>query len=215
MTFRGIYCEGRTQYVTNSATVCVKLVTPLDGMVEFRTCFGDCSVTLEFTCKARPVWRSTFVDAQTCLQGVTRFLQVPFSCLSDVQLQIGSERITNGPEGTVANNTMQSCNRLLKASEFVSPDATNAIKLQSLLTLAVENLYATTKMKHPAISLQHYFRDCGKAMRESIKGITTWSTEYFTHRKSYYPIPKLAMDLSATANLNPIPVVPMDKNTTL
>lgn len=126
-------------------------------------------------------------------------------------MQIGSERITNGPEGTVANKTIESCNRLLKASEFVSPDATNAIKLQSLFTLTVENLHATTKMKHPAISLQDYFRDFGKAMSESIQGITNWSTKNFTHRKSYYPIPELAMDLSAIANLNPIPVVPMDK----
>ena len=85
----------------------------------------------------------------------------------DVQLQIGSERITNGPEGTVANKTMQSCEinmlksitRLLKASEFMSPDAANTIKLQSLLTLVVENLHATKKMKHPALSLLDYYRD--------------------------------------------------------
>ena len=118
---------------------------------------------------ARPVWRSTFVDVQTCLQGVTRVLK---RCVSNVQLQIGSERITNGPEGTVANKTMQSCELmlksitcLLKASEFMSPDATNAIKPQSLLTLVVENLSTTTKMKHPAPSLLDYCRDFGKAMR--------------------------------------------------
>ena len=41
--------------------------------------------------------------------------------------------------------------------------------------------------------------------------ITNWSTKYFTHQKSHYPVPELAMDLSAIAKLNPIPVVPMDK----
>ena len=99
---------------------------------------------------------SSSVDAQTCLQGVTRFLK---RYVSDVQLQIGSERITSGPECTVANKTIQSCElisksitRLLKSSEYMSPDATNAIKLQSLLTLVVENLHASTKMKHPAPS---------------------------------------------------------------
>ena len=134
-------------------------------------------------------------DVQTCPQGVTRFLK---RCVSDVQLQIGSERITNGPEGTVANKTMQSSKLmlksitcLLKASEFMSPDATNSIKLQSLLTLVVENLHVTMKMKHPAPSLLDYCRDFGKAMRESIKQITNWSTKCFNHRKSYYPIPEL------------------------
>ena len=100
---------------------------------------------------------SSFVDVQTCLQGVTRFFIKRY--VSDVQSQIGSERIASGPERTVASKTIQSCERmlksitgLLKASEFMSPEATNAIKLQSLLTLVVENLHATTKMKHPAPS---------------------------------------------------------------
>ena len=50
-----------------------------------------------------------------------------------------------------------------------------------------------------------------KGMRESIKRLTNWSVKYFTHRKSYYPVPELAMDLSTIAKLTPIPVVPMDK----
>ena len=41
--------------MTDSATGYVKLVTPLDGTVEFLTHFGECSVTLEFICEARPV----------------------------------------------------------------------------------------------------------------------------------------------------------------
>ena len=106
---------------------------------------------------------------------------------------------------------LKSITRLLEASEFTSPDGTNAIKLQSLLTLVVENLHATMKMKHSAPSLLDYCWDFEKAMRESIKRITNWSIKYFTHQKSYYPIPQHAMDLSAIAKLNPIPVVPMDK----
>ena len=60
------------------------------------------------------------------------------------------------------NKTMQTCElmlrritRLLKASEFMSPDATNAIRLQSRFTLVVENLHVTTKMKQPAPSLKN------------------------------------------------------------
>ena len=41
MTFHGICREGRTQDVTDLATVCVKLVTPLEGTVEFLTHLGD------------------------------------------------------------------------------------------------------------------------------------------------------------------------------
>ena len=51
--------------------------------------------------------------------------------------------------------------------------------------------HVTMKMKHPAPSLLDYCQDFGKAMRESIKQITNWSTKCFNHRKSYYPIPEL------------------------
>lgn len=138
VTFRGVCCEGRTQYVTDSAKGCVELVTPLDGTVEFLTHLRDFFRNFGIHLLGQTGMDSTLVDAQTCLQGVTRLFK---RCVSDVRLQIGSERITNGPEGTVANKTMQSCElmlrsttRLLKASEFMSPEATHAIKLQSLLT---------------------------------------------------------------------------------
>ena len=94
--------------------VCFKLVTPLVGTVEFLTRLGDCSVTLEFICEARPVWRSKF-------------------------------------------------------AKF-------------------------------APSLLDHCGDFGKAMKEFFKRITNWSTDYFIHRKSYYPIPELAMGLSALQN---------------
>ena len=74
--------------------------------------------------------------------------------------------------------------RLLKVSKCMSPDATNAIKLQSLLSLVVENLHATTKMEHPAPRLLDYCRDFETAIRESIKQITHWFVKFFTHRKS-------------------------------
>lgn len=90
-----ICCEGRTQYVTNSATGCVKLVTPLDDTVEFLTHLEDLfrnfgihlrGQTGMDSWRRKPVYR------------VLRFLK---RCVSDVQLPIGSDRITNVPEGTV------------------------------------------------------------------------------------------------------------------
>ena len=82
---------------------------------------------------------------------------------------------------------------------------------QATVSVDLENIHVTTKMKHPAPSLLDYYRDFGKAVRESIKRITNWSVKFFPHRKSYCPVPELAMDLSVIAKLNPIPVVPLDK----
>ena len=66
-------------------------------------------------------------------------------------------------------------------------------------------------MKHPTPGLLDYCRDFGKAMRDIYSANSNWSVKYFTHLKSYYPVPELAMDLSALAKLYPISVVLVDK----
>ena len=130
---------------------------------------GDCSVTLEFICEARPVWRPTFVDAQTCLQGI----KVPWKLYLRCTIADWIRKNHKWTREHSGQQDMQSCelmlksiNCVLKSLEFMSPDATNAIKLHSLLNLVVENLHATTKMKHPAPSLLDHWGDFGKAMRE-------------------------------------------------
>ena len=56
-------------------------------------------------------------------------------CVSDVQQQLGTNKITNGLEGTVYNKTNKSCElmlnsitQLLTVLEVLSPEATEAIK---------------------------------------------------------------------------------------
>ena len=107
---------------------------------------------------------------------------------------------------------LNSVTQLHTVLEVLSPEATEAINLKSLLTLVVESLHATTKIKHPAPSLIDYSRDFEKAMWESIKQITSWATKYFTHQRSHYPVPEVAMDLGDVPKLNPIPVISMDRD---
>lgn len=211
----GICCEGRTQYITDASTGCVKLVTPLDGTTEFLTHLGDLYRNFGVHLKGQKSIDASLVDAKTCLQNITTYLK---RCVSDVQQQLGTAKVTNGPEGTVSSKIIKSCElmlnsitQLLTALEVLNPDAADAINLQSLLTLVVESLHATTKIKHPAPSLLDYCRVFGKAMRESVKRITNWSAKYFTHQRSYYPVPEVAMDLCNIPKLNPIPVVSMDR----
>ena len=198
----------------------MKLVSPLDGTTEFLKHLGD-RLYRNFCVhlKGQNAIDASLVDAKTCLQNLTSYLK---KCVSDVQQQLGTNKITNGQEGTASNKTNKSCElmlnsvtQLLTVLEVLSPEATEAINLKSLLTLVVESLHATTKIKHPAPSLLDYSRDFGKAMRESIKRITNWAAKYFTHQRSYYPVPEVAMDLGDVPKLNPIPVVSMDRDNIL
>ena len=211
----GVFCEGRAQYVTDAATGCVKLLTPLDSTITFLTHLGNLYRNFGFHLKGKKPDDTSLVDAKFCLQNVTTYLK---GCVSAVQQQLGKDKVANGPEGTVASKTIKSCElmlngitRLHTVSEFLNSDAVDAINHQSLLALVVENLHATTEIKHPAPSLLDYCRDFGRVIRESVKRSTNWSVKYFTHRRSYYPVPEVAMDLSSIPKLNPIPTVFMDR----
>ena len=172
----GICCEGRTQYITDASTGCVKLVSPLDGTIEFLKHLGNLHVYRNYGVHLKGQDSTDASLAEACLQNLTSYLK---TCVSEVQQQLGTNKITNGPEGTVSSKTSKSCElllssitQLLTVLEVLSPEATEAIYLKSLLTLVVESLHTTTKIKHPAPSPLDYARDFGKAMRESIKQIT-------------------------------------------
>ena len=102
----GICCEARTQYVTDASTGCVKLVTTLDGTTEFLKHFGN----LYRNFGVQETLDASLLDAKTCLENVTTYLKI---CVSDVQQQLGTGKVTNGPEGTVSRKTSQSCKLML------------------------------------------------------------------------------------------------------
>lgn len=211
----GICCEGRTQFVTDAATGCVKMVIPLDSTVEFLRHLGNMYSNFGIHLKGKKGQDTSLENAILCLRNVTTYLR---NCVIDVQQQMGRNKITNGPEGTVANKTILSCelmlssiSRLKEIQEIQRPDSVEATNLQSLLTLVVENLHATTKIKHPAPTTLDYCRDFGRVIKESLKRISRWSVKYFTHNKSYYPVPKIAMSLADIPKLKPLPVAEMNK----
>ena len=155
----------------------MKVVTPLDGTTEFLKHLGDLYRNFGVHLKGQKSIDASLVEAKTCLQNLTTYLK---TCVSDVQQQLGTDKVTNGPEGTVSSKTSKSCKlmlnsitQLLKASDVLNPEAKN------------------------------YCRDFGEGMWESVKRITNWSAKYFTHQRSYYPVPEVAMDLCNVPKLDP------------
>ena len=108
----GICCEGRTQYITDASTGCVKVVTPLDGTTEFLKHLGDLYRNFGVHLKGQKSIDASLVDAKTCLQNLTTYLK---RCVSDVQQQLGTDKVTNGPEGTVSSKTSKSCELMLNS----------------------------------------------------------------------------------------------------
>ena len=119
---------------------------------------------------------------------------------------------TNGPQGTVSQKTQVSVSLLKKEMDRlymnvidVNPEFAEDILLETLLTTHVENLHAVSHFKHETFTVLQYALDFGTIVKESIKRTSRWAAKYYTHDRSYYPVPQSAVPLSAVATMAPLP----------
>ena len=119
---------------------------------------------------------------------------------------------TNGPEGTVSNKTQVSLNlleqgmrRLHDSINSISKDYLEDVELCTLLTTVVENLHAVSHFKHETFTALEYSQDFGTITKESLKRVTKWGAKYFTHDKSYYPVPQTSMEFANVNFMQPLP----------
>ena len=88
---------------------------------------------------------------------------------------------TNGPQGTVSQETQTSIELLLNGAKSlmskvtnVNPNYKDAIDWKTLLTTIVENLHAVSHFKHETFDALQYATDFGTISKESLKRITKW-----------------------------------------
>ena len=119
---------------------------------------------------------------------------------------------TNGPEGTVSNKTQvslklleQGIRRLHDSIMSISKDYLEDVELCTVLTTVVENLHAVSHFKHETFTALEYSQDFGAITKESLKRVTKWGAKYFTHDKSYYPVPQTSMEFTNVNFMQPLP----------
>ena len=69
----------------------------------------------------------------------------------------------------------------------------------------MENLHAVSHFKHETFTVLQYAQDFGTFVKESVKRTSRWAAKYYTHDRSYYPVPQSATPLSAIAMMAPLP----------
>ena len=74
----------------------------------------------------------------------------------------------------------------------------------TLLTTVVQNLHAVSHFKHETFTILQYSQDFGTITKESLKRITKWGAKYFTHDKSYYPVPQTSMEFANNNFMQPL-----------
>ena len=117
---------------------------------------------------------------------------------------------TNGPEGTVSKKTQvslelleQDMARLQNNLKSINEDYLGDVYLRTLLTTVVENLHAVSHFKNETFAALQYARDFRTIAKVSLKRTTKWSAKYFTHDKSFYPVPTSSMELADVEVMKP------------
>lgn len=111
-----------------------------------------------------------------------------------------SNKVPNGPQGTVASKTAKSVHLVEKGLNklrlnLAQVNPTYKIEPEVCLTLQVESQHAVSHFKHPSRTVLEYARDLGNTMHESLKHTSQWSAYYFTHRCSYCLLPENSISL--------------------
>lgn len=197
----GICVEyGTNIYVTDAQCGCLKMITTIKNTIVFlkhlRMLYTAFSVHLKHT----KVPKLSVTDARETVHTLTKYLR---EREAEVQNVIGVKKATNGPEGTVASKTVRSVEMITsELSHLLSVLSTcnqseYSVDLQSLLTVQVENLHATSHFKEQFPTCLQYARLLSATVYESVKRSVNWSAYYFTHAQSYYPVPSTRRQLSA------------------
>ena len=201
----GICTYKKSLFVTDVAMGNIKLVTGLSETVSFLKTL-DVFMTLEIRAKGTPAKKVTLREAKENVDKVCNEVQ---RTVASVKERFNLSRETNGPEGTVSKKTQDSLvllrkgmNRLTENISSINSSFVDQVELSTLLTTQVENLHAVTHFKHETSSVLNYAQDFGTIVKESLKRTTKWAAKYYTHDKSYYPVPDTSMSLSAISTMS-------------
>ncbi|PFX16187.1 hypothetical protein AWC38_SpisGene19557 [Stylophora pistillata] len=74
------------------------------------------------------------------------------------------------------------------------------------------NQVGTEQASKELAEIVQYAQDFGTISKESFKRTTKWGAKYFTHEKSYYPVPKSSVELRDVDLVKPCPAGKVDPN---
>ena len=207
----GICSVDKNLFVTDVSAGKLKIVTSLSETVSFLGILGSLYDTFGIHSKGM---KPDGVSLKQAKENVTKIDSYVKDTVSKVKerYQLSETSATNGPQGTVSQKTQVSVSLLKKGIERlyknvvdINPQFVDDLLLETLLTTVVENLHAVSHLKHETFTVLTYAQDFGAICKESLKRASRWAAKYYTHDKSYYPVPQSAMPLSAIATMTPLP----------
>ena len=198
----GICSFQNTILVSDVAAGTVKIVSPLTGTVSFLQALGKLYDSFGIGAHTVDAVSLSLQDAVNNVSSVNEYIKSTVATVKQ-HYNMKEAAATNGPQGTVSKKTQvslelleQGMARLQNNLKNINEDYVGDVDLRTLLTTIVENLHAVSHFKNETFTALQYARDFGTIAKESLKRTTKWSAKYFTHDKSFYPVPTSSMELA-------------------
>lgn len=186
-------------FVTDAQAGTVKLLTTIEGTVEFLKHLGLLYKAFSIHLKHQKAQKLPLDEAISKLETLDKFLK---ETVRNVMGILDKTCKPFGPMGTVSSQTLSSVNMILEGLRALeqllkelNPDY--KIDLHTCLTVQVENLHALGHFKEQFPTLLQYAQNLANTVYESIKRVVQWAAYYYTHEKSYYPVVTQGTPLNA------------------
>ncbi|PFX11992.1 hypothetical protein AWC38_SpisGene24119 [Stylophora pistillata] len=115
----------------------------------------------------------------------------------------------SGPHGNVAGKTIDTVRlvewRLNRLNEVTKQLNYHENNLLSCMTLDVEHFHSTIHVKSDVMSMLQYYRSFGNCVKENVNRLSAWGAFYFTHLRSWYPLPEGSIQFQEMPTMKPLP----------
>ena len=180
-------------YATDAMSGTVSIISPLTNTVKFLKAVGDLCRGFSVHDKGKPYKTFNLQSALGLIHNSRVFLEENEQAIYH-GVNAHLPKTLNGPQGNVAGKTIDSVrlvewglNRLNEVTKQFNYHDTS---LPSCMTLDVEHFHSTTHVKSDVMSMLQYCRSFGNCVKENVKKLSAWSALYFTHPRSWYPLPE-------------------------
>lgn len=186
-------------FLTDAQTGAVKVLTTIEGTVEFLRHLGLLYKAFSIHLKHKKAQKLSLDEAISKLETLGNFLK---KTVENVMSIFEKPCKPSGAMATVSNQTLSSVRRILDGLRALEEllkelNANYKIDLYPCLTVQVENLHAMGHFKEQFPFLLQYVQNLANTVYESIKRVMQWAAYYYTHNKSYYPVVSQATPLNA------------------
>ena len=185
-----VCCEEKTLFVIDRATLTVQIITSLKPLINYLMIFQSVSKASGIHHKHLETLRDATRTLETEYFTLERMVQDARSRLNKPTLK------PEGPEGTpsfVTVDQLRMSRKNLKhliILETINPDFVSRFDLSCLLTLVCEHHFSVARAKYPMPTPYQYLTDAISIMKESMKKKTDYGYLYYTHSRSFYPVPE-------------------------